>query len=121
MQTDQRITVAMAELLRRQGYAGTGIKQVIEAAGVPNGSLYHHFPGGKSEIAGVALRTMGDAYAELVGGLLADGDDLPAAIERAFDAAADDIENTGWVNMCPVGTIAGEVADAEPALREVAA
>ncbi|WAC54335.1 TetR/AcrR family transcriptional regulator [Gordonia sp. SL306] len=121
MQTDQRITVAMAELLRRQGYAGTGIKQVIEAAGVPNGSLYHHFPGGKSEIAGVALRTMGAAYAELVGGLLADGDDLPAAIERAFDAAADDIESTGWVNMCPVGTIAGEVADAEPALREVAA
>ncbi|MGC5255316.1 TetR/AcrR family transcriptional regulator [Gordonia sp. DT218] len=121
MQTDQRITVAMAELLRRQGYAGTGIKQVIEAAGVPNGSLYHHFPGGKSEIAGVALRTMGAAYAELVGGLLADGDDLPAAIERAFDAAADDIENTGWINMCPVGTIAGEVADAEPALREVAA
>ncbi|MYR06613.1 TetR family transcriptional regulator [Gordonia sp. SID5947] len=111
----------MAELMRRQGYAATGIKQVIEAAGVPNGSLYHHFPGGKSEIAGVALRTMGAAYAELVGGLLADGDDLPAAIEQAFASAATDIESIGWVNMCPVGTIAGEVAEAEPALREVVA
>ncbi|AZG45584.1 putative HTH-type transcriptional regulator YxaF [Gordonia insulae] len=121
MQTDERITVAMGELLRRQGYAATGIKKVIDAAGVPNGSLYHHFPGGKREIAEKSLRTMGAAYAELVGGLLAEGDDLPAAIERAFDAAATDIETTGWANMCPVGTVAGEVADAEPELRSVAA
>ncbi|MFW0795930.1 TetR/AcrR family transcriptional regulator [Gordonia sp. CPCC 205515] len=121
MQTDQRITVAMGELLRRQGYAATGIKQIIDAAGVPNGSLYHHFRGGKGEIAAAALRDMGAAYAELVGGLLATGDDLPSAIEQAFDQAGADIESTGWVNMCPVGTVAGEVADIEPDLRDVVA
>ena len=35
--------------------------------------------------------------------------------------AADDMEHTGWANMCPVGTVAGEIADAEPELRVVAA
>ncbi|MGV9669884.1 MULTISPECIES: TetR/AcrR family transcriptional regulator [unclassified Gordonia (in: high G+C Gram-positive bacteria)] len=121
MRNDERITVAMGESLRRNGYAGTPISQVIAASGMPNGSLYHHFPGGKRELAGVALRRMGAAYGELVGGLLAEGDDLPATIEAAFTAAADDIERSDWINMCPVGTVAGETADSEPALREVAA
>jgi hypothetical protein len=47
--------------------------------------------------------------------------DLPAAIDAAFAAAADDIANTGWANMCPVGTVAGEIADTEPELRQVTA
>jgi hypothetical protein len=47
--------------------------------------------------------------------------DLPAAIDAAFAVAADDIANTGWANMCPVGTVAAEIADTEPELRRVAA
>ncbi|MFD9615227.1 TetR/AcrR family transcriptional regulator, partial [Streptomyces sp. NPDC059083] len=31
------------------------------------------------------------------------------------------IEQAGWMNMCPVGTVAGEVADSEPGIRDVAA
>ena len=116
-QTAERIVVAMGESLRRRGYSATGIKQVLDAAGVPNGSLYHHFPGGKRQVAGAALRSMGQAYAQLVGGLMMAGDDIPTAIESAFREAADAAEGTGWANMCPVGTIAGEVADVEPELR----
>lgn len=121
MQTDQRIVVAMAELLRRQGYAATGIKQVVAAAEAPIGSVYHHFPGGKRAVAEAALRQSGAAYGELVTALLAPYDDVVVGIESAFAEAARTIEETGWVNMCPVSTVAGEVADAEPALREVSA
>src|SRR6266702_2473779 len=39
----------------------------------------------------------------------------------AFAAAAETIAQNGWINMCPVATVAGEIADSEPALREVAA
>ena len=45
--TRDRILYATAELFRRQGYAGTGLKQVVAEAQAPFGSLYHHFPGGK--------------------------------------------------------------------------
>ncbi len=121
MRNDERITVAMGESLRRNGYAGSAIKKVLESSGAPNGSLYHHFPGGKRDVAASALRQMGAAYLQLVGGLLAVDGALPDIIMSAFDEAADDIERSGWINMCPVGTVAGEVADAEPALREVAA
>ena len=32
-------------------------------------------------------------------------------LPQAFAAAADDVTDTGWPNMCPVGTVAGEIAD----------
>ena len=42
--TRDRIIDASADLLRRQGYAGTGVKQIVTAAKAPFGSVYHHFP-----------------------------------------------------------------------------
>lgn len=121
MKTDERIVVAMTELLRRQGYAATGIKQVVDAAEAPIGSIYHHFSGGKRDVAAAALRQSGAAYGELVGMLLAPYDDIAAGIEAAFSSAADTIAESDWLNMCPVATVAGEVSDTEPALRAVAA
>lgn len=117
----ERIVQAMAELLRVQGYAATGVKQLTEAAGAPTGSIYHHFKGGKREIAAAALRSTGAAYIQLLPLLLDPYDDLTEGVEAAFAQAAEDLENTGWANMCSVGTVTGEIADAEPALREVTA
>src|SRR5215469_2359830 len=102
----------MGELLRVRGYAATGIQQLARAAGAPTGSIYHHFRGGKREVAAVALRQAGAAYIQL----------LPLLLDQHADlAAAEDIATTGWANMCPVVTVAGEIADTEPELREVAA
>jgi AcrR family transcriptional regulator len=117
--TDQRIVVAMSELLRHQGYAATGIQQVAQSAGVPTGSIYHHFRGGKRAVAAAALRQTGAAYMQLLPMILDEYDDLASGIEGAFTQAAATIESTGWANMCPVGTVLGEIADTEPELREV--
>jgi AcrR family transcriptional regulator len=121
VKTDQKIVRAMAELLRVQGYAATGIQQLARAAGAPTGSIYHHFRGGKREVAAAALRESGAAYIQLLPMLLDRHDNLATGIEAAFAAAAEDMANTGWANMCPVATVAGEIADTEPELREVAA
>lgn len=110
----------MAELLRVQGYNATGIQQLARASGAPTGSIYHHFKGGKRAVAAATLRQTGAAYIELLAILLDPHPDLAVGVEAAFAAAAEDMENTGWANMCPVGTVTGEVADTEPALREVA-
>jgi len=121
VRTDERIVVATAELLRRQGYAATGVKQIVEASDAPIGSIYHHFAGGKRDVAAAALRQSGAAYGELITTVLAPYDDVVEGVSAAFAAAAETISENDWLNMCPVGTVAGEVADAEPALREVAA
>jgi AcrR family transcriptional regulator len=121
MRTDERIVLAMAELLRTQGYAATGINQLVEVSGAPTGSIYHHFKGGKAAVAAAALRQTGAVYIQLLPLLLDPYDDLATGIEAAFAQAAEDLEGTGWANLCPVGTVTGEIADAVPELREVAA
>ncbi len=119
--TRTRILTAASELMRRQGYGATSVKQLTAAAGAPIGSLYHHFPEGKQQIAAEALRTSGAAYIQLLPLLMDPYEDLREAVPAAFDAAAEQMEQSGWMNMCPVGTVAGEIADSEPGLREVAA
>jgi AcrR family transcriptional regulator len=120
MSTQERIVRSMAELLRIQGYAATGMNQLVAASGAPTGSIYHHFPGGKVTVAAAALRETGAAYIQLLPLLLDPHDDLASGIEAAFVQAAEDIETTGWANLCPVGTVTGEVAGSVPELREVA-
>jgi len=44
-----------AELFQRQGYAATGLSQIIEESGSPKGSFYFNFPGGKQQLAEAAL------------------------------------------------------------------
>ncbi|MGZ4676959.1 MAG: TetR/AcrR family transcriptional regulator, partial [Acidimicrobiia bacterium] len=44
--TRDRLTGATADLFRRQGYHGTGVKQIAAAADAQLASLYHFFPGG---------------------------------------------------------------------------
>ena len=120
MRTHERIVRAMAELLRIQGYAATGMNQLVAASGAPTGSIYHHFPGGKVAVAAAALRETGAAYIQLLPLLLDPHDDLATGVEAAFVQAAEDIETTGWANLCPVGTVTGEIAGSVPELREVA-
>lgn len=121
MDTGERIVLAMAELLRVRGYGATGMNDLVKAAGAPTGSIYHHFRGGKREVAAAALRQTGAVYLQLLPMLLDRHEDLAEGMRAAFAAAGEDMRNTGWANMCPVGTVTGEIADTEPELREVAA
>jgi AcrR family transcriptional regulator len=42
-------------LLATKGVEGTSFAEVLAATGSPRGSIYHHFPGGKSELLHAAL------------------------------------------------------------------
>ena len=67
------------------------------------------------------MRRSGAAYGELVISLLAPQGDIAEALIAAFTLAAETIAESDWMNMCPVGTVAAEIADTEPELRGVAA
>ena len=55
----QALVWAAAKLFRRQGYSGTGLRDILAASGAARGSLYHHFPGGKEEIGAAAVTAAG--------------------------------------------------------------
>jgi AcrR family transcriptional regulator len=113
--------MAAAELMRRKGYGAFGMKDVVAASGAPIGSLYHHFPGGKAQLARAALVYAGTAYGLLIPTLVDPHDDLGEAVEALFDQAATDMAETGFANMCPVASVAAEVADTVEELRDTAA
>jgi AcrR family transcriptional regulator len=71
------------------------MQQLARAAGAPTGSIYHHFRGGKREVAAAAPRESGAAYIQLLPMLLDRHADLPTAIDAAFAAAAEDIAGAG--------------------------
>lgn len=47
------------QLFRERGIDGTAFSDVIEHSGAPRGSIYHHFPGGKSQLVEEATTTAG--------------------------------------------------------------
>jgi AcrR family transcriptional regulator len=119
--TRESILTAAAELMRSKGYGAVGMKDVVAASGAPIGSLYHHFPGGKAQIAREALINAGTAYGLLIPTLVDPHDDLGEAIASVFAEAATDMAETGFANMCPVASVAAEVADTIEELRDTAA
>ncbi len=118
--TRDRFITATNELFRRYGYNGTSLKQVTEAAAAPVGSLYHFFPGGKTELTEAVIEETGAAYLELFE-LIADSVADPAqTVEAFFSAAADTLEQTGYIDVCPIGTVAREIANTDDRLRSAA-
>jgi AcrR family transcriptional regulator len=115
--TKDRIITATGELFRRQGYNGTSLKQVTSAAGAPMGSLFHFFPDGKEELADAVLRSGGAVYRELYETIADAATDPASAVTDFFDGAAAVLEETGYLDACPSGTVALEVASTNDRLR----
>lgn len=119
--TRTRIIAATAELFRRQGLTGTGLKQIAHAAQAPFSSIYHFFPGGKTDLADEVIRRAGALYGEHVLTIFDACADLPAAIEVAFATAAKVMVESDYVDACPIETIALEVASTDETLRRATA
>src|SRR5436309_15346270 len=108
--TRERIVESTAELFRRQGYTGTGVKQIVAEASAPFGSLYHFFPGGKVQLGEEAIRTSGRLYLELFVTIAAAAPDVVTGVEEFFSGAAETLRETGYEDACPIATVALEGA-----------
>jgi AcrR family transcriptional regulator len=115
--TKERILDTTAELFRRYGYTGTGLKQIVAAANAPFGSVYHHFPGGKAELGETVVRRSGQMYLELVAGVFAAAPDPVTGARDVFAGAAAVLRETDFIDACPIATVALEVASANEPLR----
>jgi TetR/AcrR family transcriptional repressor of lmrAB and yxaGH operons len=69
--TKDKLVWTAAKLFQEKGFDGVGLNEILAAAGLPKGSLYHHFPNGKKDLALEAaaladremLRIINDAFA----------------------------------------------------------
>jgi AcrR family transcriptional regulator len=120
-ETKDRIVQSSAELFRRQGFAGTGVKQIVAEASAPFGSLYHFFPGGKEQLGEEVIRWSGAIYGQLLDLFYKPGEDPVAATRNFFAAAAVTLRESDYADACPIATVALEVSSTNEPMRQACA
>ena len=119
--TKDRLVDASAGLFRRQGYSGTGVKQILAEASAPFGSLYHHFPGGKEQLGAETIRRSGYLYGQLFVEIVGPAPDLLTGVADFFAGAAQTLVETDYADACPIATVALEVSSISEPMREACA
>jgi AcrR family transcriptional regulator len=119
--TRQRIVEAAMELFWLKGYGSTSIADILSRSQVNSGSLYHVFPGKQDLLIAVL-----EAYRDGIG---------PMLLEPAWAGVADPVEKvfallgkyrslivqTDCEYGCPIGSLALELHEADPAVRRLLA
>lgn len=91
-------------LFRRQGYASTGLQQILAESGAPKGSLYHYFPGGKEAIGAEAVTLAGRRVAETLETLAKDNRSAAAFVRAYCRQYAEWMEESDFRSGCPIAT-----------------
>jgi TetR/AcrR family transcriptional repressor of nem operon len=119
--TRDRIVEAAMELFGAKGYNSTSVADILSRTQLNSGSLYHAFPG-KQDILIAVLEAYRDGL-------------YPMLVEPAWQGVADPVERIfallaryRWLILesecrygCPIGSLALELHDADPAVRELLA
>jgi len=110
---------AAARLFQERGYAATSFHDVIARSGAPRGSIYHHFPGGKEQLAAEALQWYADRMRERLA--RTGSKDSVEAIEEFLKASREALRRTDFRAGCPVAAVALDLAPEDERLHEVVA
>ncbi len=109
-----------ATLFRRQGYAATGLNQILDVADVKAGSLYHHFPQGKQQLAAAVVDTAGARIEQLLRTVLATDRSVADIVDSWIDVLVAGLAGDQR-DGCPIEPIATESVNASPPVREASA
>jgi len=117
LKTRDRLIVTAMRLFWEKGYNSTSVADVLHAAGVNSGSLYHFFPGKQDLLVAVL-----DAYLHGIDEMLL----APAwkgvtdPIQKVYALLAQyrrSIVETDCVYGCPIGSLALEIHEPDPAVQ----
>jgi TetR/AcrR family transcriptional repressor of lmrAB and yxaGH operons len=114
------LVAATGKLLRRRGYSATSVSEFLDAAGAANGSLYHHFPGGKEELASAAIAAAAEQVEAALLSAFDATDDVVVAAQRSIDGMIAAFEADPR-DGCPVAPTALDAAGISEPLRLAAA
>ena len=114
--TRDRLIRSTSRLLRTQGYAATGLNQVMAEASAPKGSMYFHFPGGKVELAAAAVDRFAERATANMRGYLDDHDTVGEAVAAIFDAYIEHLDATAYTEGCAVASVALDAASTNDTL-----
>jgi TetR/AcrR family transcriptional repressor of lmrAB and yxaGH operons len=109
---DRLVTVA-ASLFRQKGYHATGLAEILSAAGVPKGSLYHHFPDGKADLAKAAADWTADMLVRIVDDAFQPAPTYADGVRHYCNKLARLFQLAEASNTCPISALLFDGPDSE--------
>ncbi|CAE6795821.1 TetR/AcrR family transcriptional regulator [Paraburkholderia aspalathi] len=113
--THERIVEVAARAIRRSGYDGTGVADIMKEAGLTHGGFYAHFPSREVLLAEAADRAGAEAVAlsEHIAASVPPEDALTSMVRAYLSKEhCEDIENG-----CPVSALGSEMPRQAPVVR----
>jgi TetR/AcrR family transcriptional regulator, lmrAB and yxaGH operons repressor len=113
--TRRKMIAGAALAIGTRGVGAMSLRDLAREAGVPLGSTYHHFPGGKAQLAEEAVSSVGRKVARLVDKARAEG--IEAALSAFARVWREQLVETDFRTGCPVLAVA---TGDDPELTETA-
>ena len=113
--TRKRMIHGAARAIGTRGVGAMSLRDLAKEAGVPLGSTYHHFPGGKAQLAEEAVTSTGRQVARLVESAREQG--IEGAIAAFTRVWRELLVETDFRTGCPVLAVA---TGDDPGLTETA-
>lgn len=105
MNTRERILKAATVIFRRKGYEGAGLAEILKESAATKGSLYHHFPAGKTDLAAAAAQEAGAQMRAFIDHCFTETDDWRAAVTTMCFRLAKQFELADATEGCPVAAV----------------
>lgn len=102
--------------MRAKGYVAATVDEICAEAGVTKGSFFHYFKN-KEDLGKVLIERFASMQSQGFEQAWADTDDPLEKVYRALDFAQEGFR-TGEIKGCLVGTLAQEISQTHPELRD---
>ena len=96
----------------KQGYHGTGLKEVLDRVNVPKGSFYNYFES-KEAYAVAVIEHYADCLGRKMTSALAAAPDPMTGLRRFFEQQMQDFEQANYIGGCLVANLGGELEGSE--------
>lgn len=120
-ESHERIVDAASRAIRRAGYSGVGVADIMKEAGLTHGGFYAHFPSRDALLAAAMERAGQDGAVRLSQGMARRRAEGATALGAWVETYLSDAHLVGCESGCPVAALASEIPRQSDDVRDAAA
>jgi AcrR family transcriptional regulator len=106
---------AARQLFRERGYNATAFSDVLEVSGAPRGSVYFHFPGGKTQLAMEAAEAHAHEQVAIIDRAAGQAGSAAQLIELYVNLGREGMVGSSYARGCAIAPLVTEGAAQESA------